>query len=130
MAYATTETGVSQIVVQPFPNPAAGKWQVSMNGGAYPRWRRDTKELYYVAANGDLVAVSVASGATFSVGASSVLFKTNFGFAGQPLSAGSPYDVRDGQRFLMAISPDDPNATPIRTIVNWPDLLKGKAASK
>ena len=72
MAYATTETGVSQIVVQPFPNPAAGKWQVSMNGGAYPRWRRDGRELYYVAANGDLVAVSVTPGATFSVGSSTV----------------------------------------------------------
>jgi Tol biopolymer transport system component len=131
MAYATTETGPSQIVVQPFPNPAAGKWQVSMNGGAYPRWRQDTKELYYVAANGEFVAVSVSSGATFSVGASTVLFKTNFGFAGQPLSAGAPYDVRaDGQRFLMAVSPDDPNATPIRTVVNWPALVKGKSASK
>jgi Tol biopolymer transport system component len=130
MAYSTTETGVSQIVVQPFPDPAAGKWQVSMNGGAYPRWRRDGRELYYVAANGDLVSVSVTPGATFSVGASTVLFKTNFGFTGQPLT-GAPYDVRaDGERFLLAVSPDDPNATPIRTVVNWPALLKGKSASK
>jgi eukaryotic-like serine/threonine-protein kinase len=131
MAYATTEAGASQIVVQPFPNPAGGKWQVSMNGGAYPKWRRDGRELYYVAANGDLVAVSVTPGATFSVGSSTVLFKTNFGFSGQPLTSGSPYDVKaDGQRFLMAVSPDDPNATPIKTVVNWPSLLKGKRASK
>ena len=131
MAYATTETGVSQIVVQPFPNPAAGKWQVSMNGGAYPRWRGDGRELYYVASNGDLVAVSITSGATFTVGSSTVLFKTNFGFSGQPLSNGSPYDVKgDGQRFLLAVSPDDPNATPITTVINWPALVHGKAASK
>jgi len=130
MAYATTETGVSQIVVQPFPDPAAGKWQVSMNGGAYPRWRRDGRELYYVAANGDLVGVGVTPGATFGVGASTVLFRTNFGFTGQPLT-GAPYDVRaDGERFLLAVSPDDPNATPIRTVVNWPALMKDKTASK
>jgi serine/threonine protein kinase len=130
MAYATTDTGASQIVVQPFPNPAAGKWQVSMNGGAYPRWRRDSRELYYVAANGDLVAVSVTPGATFGVGASTVLFQTNFGFTGQPL-AGAPYDVRaDGERFLLAVTPDDPNATPIRTVVNWPSVVKGKSTSK
>jgi Tol biopolymer transport system component len=130
MAYVTTETGVSQVVVQPFPNPAAGKWQVSMNGGAYPKWRRDGRELYYVAANGDLVGVSVTPGATFGVGVSTVLFRTNFGFTSQPLT-GAPYDVRaDGQRFLLAVSPDDPNATPIRTVVNWPALMKDKTASK
>jgi len=130
MAYATNETGVSQIVVQPFPNPAGGKWQVSMNGGAFPRWRRDSRELYYVAANGDLVAVAVTPGPTFTVGSSTVLFRTNFGFSGQPLT-GAPYDVRgDGQRFLLALSPEDPNATPIRTVVNWPALVKGKSSPK
>jgi eukaryotic-like serine/threonine-protein kinase len=129
MAYVTNETGVTQVVVQPFPNPGAGKWQVSMTGGAYPRWRRDSRELYYVAANGDLVAVSVTPAPSFSVGSSTVLFRTGFGFTGQPGAV--PYDVRaDGQRFLLAVSPDDPNATPIRTVVNWPALVKGKSTSK
>ena len=30
----------------------------------------------------------------------------------------------------MAVSPDDPNATPITTVVNWPALMKDKTASK
>ena len=76
MAYVTNETGAFQVVVQPFPDPSGGKWQISMNGGAHPRWRQDSRELYYVAPNGDLVAVSIAQGNTFSVGSSTVLFRT------------------------------------------------------
>ncbi len=130
MAYVTNETGAFQVVVQPFPDPSGGKWQISMNGGAHPRWRQDSRELYYVAPNGDLVAVSIAQGNTFSVGSSTVLFRTRFAYTGQPQGT-APYAVRaDGQGFLMAVSPDDPNATPITTVVNWPALMKDKTASK
>src|SRR5262245_35087600 len=41
------ESGTSQVVVQPFPDPSGGKWQVSSTGGSHPTWRRDGKELYY-----------------------------------------------------------------------------------
>jgi Tol biopolymer transport system component len=131
IAYVTNETSMSQVVVQPFPTPGGGKWQVSMNGGAYPRWRRDGRELYYVASNGDLVAVAVTPGQTFNVGSTSVLFRTRMGFSGQPQASSPPYDVRaDGQRFLLADHSDDPNATPIKTIINWPTLAKSKTAAK
>jgi Tol biopolymer transport system component len=129
-AYVTDETGASQVVVQPFPNPAGGKWQISMNGGAHPRWRRDGRELYYVAPNGDLVAVAVSGENHFTVGRSSVLFRTPFTYVGrsQPLP---PYDVRsDGQQFLLALSSGNPNTTPITTVVNWPALLRGKTDAK
>jgi len=37
------------------------KWEVSEEGGTRPRWRRDCKELYYVAPDGRfLMAVPVA----------------------------------------------------------------------
>jgi hypothetical protein len=28
---------------------SSGKWQVSRGGGSYPRWRRDGKEIFYIA---------------------------------------------------------------------------------
>src|SRR5262249_28042153 len=48
VAYETNESGRFEIVVQRFPE-ATGKLQISTNGGRQPRWRRDGKELYFVA---------------------------------------------------------------------------------
>ena len=36
----------NEIYVKPFPTGSGG-WQVSDRGGDWPRWRRDTKELFY-----------------------------------------------------------------------------------
>ncbi|MGH9256300.1 MAG: TolB family protein [Vicinamibacterales bacterium] len=48
LAYESNESGRFEVYVQPFPE-AGGKWQISSVGGTQPRWRRDGKELYYVA---------------------------------------------------------------------------------
>lgn len=58
LAYASNETGRHDIFVRSFPAPG-GKWQVSIGGGIYPRWRRDGKELFYVAPNNKLMAVPI-----------------------------------------------------------------------
>ena len=47
IAYSSNETGRSEIYIRPFPE-GAGKIQVSVNGGVFPRWRRDGKELYFL----------------------------------------------------------------------------------
>src|SRR5262249_21260740 len=47
LAYSSNETGRSEIYIRPFPE-GPGKIQVSVNGGVYPRWRRDGKELYFL----------------------------------------------------------------------------------
>ena len=68
VAYETNESGDSQIVVQPFPQPT-GKWQVSLRGGTQPRWRADGKELYFIGADGTMMAAPVAiAGPTFTAG--------------------------------------------------------------
>jgi Tol biopolymer transport system component len=118
LAYSTNESGIYQIVVQPFPNPAGGKWQVSTNGGTLPVWRRDGRELYYLAPSGELIAVMVNAESAFTIGISTTLFRTPI----PPTSQGSPYAVTaDGQRFLLAV-PSRAAATPITTIVNWESL--------
>src|ERR1039458_2627613 len=48
VAYASDETGNSEIFVSPFPT-FDSKWQVSRGGGEEPRWRGDGKELFYLA---------------------------------------------------------------------------------
>ncbi len=39
LAYASTESGRYEVYVQSFPAPGGGKWQISKDGGMFPRWR-------------------------------------------------------------------------------------------
>jgi Tol biopolymer transport system component len=122
LAYQSDESGKFQIVVQPFPDPSSGKWQISTEGGAYPRWKwkRDGRELYYVTPAGEMIAVSVTTDSKFDIGKSTALFHLPLGFAGVPVPGGFPYDVTaDGQRFLIAAPLAASNASPITVILNW-----------
>jgi eukaryotic-like serine/threonine-protein kinase len=118
IAYASNETGSMEIYVSPFPS-ASGKWQVSSGGGEEPRWRQDGKELFYVSAEGKMMAVAVTAGASFKAGSPVALFQTH---RRQPISSGNvfSYDVSgDGQRFLIATKMDEANAAPLAITLNW-----------
>jgi Tol biopolymer transport system component len=100
VAYASNESGAWEIYVTTFPS-AAGKWQVSREGGTEPRWRADGKELFYIGQTGTLMAVPVEAGGTFSSGAPAPLFQIR---GRAPISSTDlfTYDVtKDGQRFLV-----------------------------
>jgi Tol biopolymer transport system component len=58
IAYYSDESGPFEVYVQPFPASGA-KWQISSGGGMQPRWRRDGKELFFMAPNRNLMAVDV-----------------------------------------------------------------------
>jgi Tol biopolymer transport system component len=76
MAYSTNDSGMYQIVVQSFPDPKGVKWQITAEGGVEPKWRRDGSELYYLALDGKLMAVSVTRDRTFKAGTATLLFQT------------------------------------------------------
>jgi serine/threonine protein kinase len=119
VAYDSTESGRREIWVQPFP-PTGAKWQISTTGGFSPRWRRDGKELFYVASDGRLMAVPVALGASVEFDAASPLFQTM-----HRETAYGAYDVSaDGKRFLINMPPDASHTQPITIIVNWTDALR------
>jgi serine/threonine protein kinase/Tol biopolymer transport system component len=119
IAYATNESGKFQVVVQSFPNPSAGKWQISQKDGVYPRWRRDGKELFFLE-DRHIVAVEVKTDGGFAVGKSMQLFEV---FARRLTSGSSAYiyDVSpDGQRFLLSSQLGTDSAlSPITAILNW-----------
>ena len=120
IAYQSNQSGSFEIYVQSFPGPG-GKQQVSRDGGAQVRWRPDGKELFYVALNGQLVAVPItlpATGQSIEPGTPVPLFATHVGGAVQ--TAGKQqYDISpDGQRFLMSTIVDDVTS-PISIILNW-----------
>ncbi|MFN7916709.1 MAG: protein kinase [Vicinamibacterales bacterium] len=123
LAFTSNESGRDEIIVQTWPDPAGGRWQVSAEGGAAPRWRKDGRELFYVDLRGQLIAVSVVTDGTFTIQKAITLFKTPFGppvtNIGQQ-GAGSTYDAMpDGQKFLMGVQNGRGASLPLTVRVNW-----------
>ena len=74
MAYSSSESGRSEIVVVPFPNTGDAKWPVSIDGGVEPWWSRDGREIFYRNSKQELVSARVEAEATFTVGTTTALF--------------------------------------------------------
>ena len=74
IAYMSGESGRPEVYVRAFPT-GGGRWQVSTAGGSGPRWSRDGRELFYLAAGGSLMAVPVTAGASFEKGTPRELFR-------------------------------------------------------
>jgi eukaryotic-like serine/threonine-protein kinase len=133
VAYTSRESGQEEVYVVPFAaaqvlkTPPSqdvgitGKWQVSTNGGAYPRWRGDGKELFYTSPRNELIAVQVAAKEdTFSIGDRRTLFRETLA------NVAFPYDVSpDGQRFMVNSFGEIKN-TPITLVHNWRALLANR----
>jgi hypothetical protein len=123
IAYQSNESGQYEICVQPFTGKGmvGGKRQVSVNGGSYVRWRRDGKELFYIAPDKRLMAVPIRLAPdrpSIESDAPIPLFATRLGGAWQA-PPGREYAVSlDGRRFLMNTALEEP-ISPISVIVNW-----------
>ena len=116
-AYASTESGDWEIYVTTFPG-GVGKWQVSRGGGTEPRWRGDSKELYYIGESGMLMASTVSTNGGFSSGTPLPLFPLR----GRPHVSSTDqytYDVtQDGHRFLVNRFVKADHPTPLTIVLN------------
>jgi Tol biopolymer transport system component len=149
LAYMSTETTRADIYVKPFPD-GPGKWQVSMEGGNWPRWRGDSKELYFISAPNVMAAEIRVNGSSIEPGVPRILF----GMDNPTANHGNPsyhrYAVSsDGRRFLVsqpgtgtgavsggladqiAVLADRGGAAPTATagvsvVLNWPQLMTKK----
>jgi eukaryotic-like serine/threonine-protein kinase len=120
VAYASDESGHSEVFVQAFPTPGK-RWQVSTNGGIQPRWRRDGKEVFFLGPDGTLMSSNVQSDGLFEASTPKPLFRTN-----EPReTAPARYAVSsDGQRFLVSRSGASVTAPVINVVVNWTASLE------
>ena len=99
LAYTSDENEQLEVYVQPFPDAGGTRWLVSPDGGMKPVWALDSRELYYINANGFLVAAEVVPGA-LSAGSRTELFPlADYDVVG--LAEGTYAVDREG-RFLMA----------------------------
>src|SRR5262249_51386756 len=69
--------GASQIYVQPFAveSTDSRKWQVSVNGGVAPCWRKDGKELLYIGGRKVMAVEIRTTGRSFEAGIPKELFE-------------------------------------------------------
>ena len=123
VAYTSNESGRDEVFVRTFPD-GGNRQAVSINGGHSPRWSGDGRELFYVAADGTLMAVPFTeSGPGIPVS----LFAVPAGFASRDATtsrAHAPWGVTpDGQRFLFAAPAAASEANGFTVVLNWHSAL-------
>jgi Tol biopolymer transport system component len=114
IAHQSNESGRDEVYVRPFPAKEP-LHIISREGGMYPAWRRDGKELFFLAPDGTMMVARFDPKTGPVADAPQKLFAT-------PLRSGNnrPYAVSaDGQRFLIPLPLDDPP----RLILDWRALL-------
>jgi Tol biopolymer transport system component len=103
IAYGSYQSGVYQIFVDTFPI-GEGEWQVSVDGGALPKWSKGGRELvYYDSPQNRMMAVDVETKPTFHAGPPRPLFNLSAAeFAAMQTNPGVNYDVSaDGEKFVF-----------------------------
>jgi Tol biopolymer transport system component len=117
VAFVSNETGRDEIYVTRFDQPGV-KWRVSTSGGTTPCWRRDGKELFFLAPDKHLMTVSVKAGDTFQASAPAPLFRNDS-------VVQDAFDVTaDGQRFVFNVSATQTQTIPFTVVVHWTADLK------
>jgi serine/threonine protein kinase/Tol biopolymer transport system component len=127
IAYASDESGRFEVYVQNFPGPG-GKRQVSTEGGNWPIWARNGRELFYLSSN-KVMGVSVATQPNFTASIPQIIADIPSRLSNRLGNSG--YDVSpDGQRFLFVKAntekgpPDE-----VRVVLNWTEELKRLATT-
>jgi serine/threonine protein kinase len=117
MAYVSNESGRPEIYVQPFPTTGS-RWIVSAGGGTEPRWRADGRELFYLSADGRVMAVTIETASGFSARVPHPLFQTRI-----PPTTNmyhTTIDVApDGQRFLIKTPAAEFSPATVIVTSNW-----------
>jgi eukaryotic-like serine/threonine-protein kinase len=118
IVYTSNESGGKEVYVRPFRGPGQ-KLQISTAGGSMPKWRKDGKELFYVAADGKLMAVQTHVGADIDASSPVALFDSNV--IDHPERQ---YDASvDGQHFLINRKLESTTSA-IAIVLNWNAQLK------
>jgi eukaryotic-like serine/threonine-protein kinase len=130
VAYESDESERREVYIRPFVVPGegassevrAGKWQVSTDGGTYPKWSPDGKELYFLNPAGEMMAAPITiAGTSLTPGTPVKLFNAQVLGGGTDFQQGPQYDVAPDGRFLINTVPDA-EATATSSIIliqNW-----------
>jgi len=114
VAYQSNASGRYEIVIRPFPDKDPAR-TISRDGGKYPRWRGDGKEVFFVSPAGTMMAAAFDPTRGVAQGEPQPLFATQI-----RVGDNRPYAVaKDGQRFLLKVGPDQQMVA----VMDWRTLL-------
>ena len=124
LLFESREGGVAEVYLTDFPGFSIRR-RISVAGGSESRWRRDGKEIFYVAVGRQLMSAAIEDPVHLAIGTPTKLFR----LPGQVTpGAGFSYDVtRDGKRFLTLNTTPPANARDLTVIFNWPQLIGADA---
>jgi dipeptidyl aminopeptidase/acylaminoacyl peptidase len=110
IAYVSDSSGRREVYLRSFDlrgNPVP----VSLAGGRYPQFRRDGRELYFIAPDDAMMAVDlVANGSSITPSDPKKLFSVPLNDIANAINDSAPFAVApDGQRFLLNV-PDRPDS--------------------
>jgi Tol biopolymer transport system component len=121
LAYQSDESGQAEIYVREL-TATGGKWQISAATGRAPVWRADGRELYYVTAEFDFMAVPISYAQGFEIGTARKLFNRRY-FWNFNYTLRSYQVSADGQRFLVVVPAAEAAGSEFIVIQNWPAEL-------
>ncbi len=113
--HTSDESGRTEVYLRPFP-ALDRKWQVSTEGGSYPRWNRNGREIFFFSED-RMMSVSVVANPAPALSPPRLLFRGSWSLGN---STTIPhYDVSpDGRKFVFV--KEDPSAGGGLVVVqNW-----------
>jgi serine/threonine-protein kinase len=112
--YESDETGRPEVYVRTFPD-SGKRWRVSTDGGRTPVWRRDGREIYYVAPDERITAVTVRSSS------GDLLFdrpRALFHVELRTIEGQAQFDTLDGETFVVSRTRRSGSRGPLTLVLN------------
>jgi len=134
LAYVSTESGRSEVFVEDFL-PGGTRYQVSTSGGRAPRWRADSRELFFrtvvVDEAAPLLSVSMEpQGRGLRLGVPQKRFQAYAPNPRHDIGFFAYAPTGDGTRFLVTRRPEtqvnESSPSGITVVMNWQELLTKK----
>jgi len=118
IAYVSDESGTMEVYAQRYPE-LGERYKLSVGGGGQPQWRHDQREIFYMAPDHAIAAVSVDTSQEAIFGTPKRLFRAPI--TAKPDNARDNYvAASDGSRFLVdGVSANVTDST-ITLVVKWP----------
>ena len=118
ISYVSDESGSMEVYAQRYPE-LGKRYKVSADGGGQPQWRRDQREIFYIAPDHTIVAVPVDENQNAVFGTPRRLFRAPV--TTNPDNARDNYvATSDGGRFLVDGMAANLTDSAITVVVNWP----------
>ena len=120
IAYESNESGANEVYLRPLNQ--SQKFQISVDGGSHPIWRKDGRELFYRRPGNSIYAVAIQLGDSPRFSRPELLFKTCA--ADESINGFPLYDAAaDGKQFLSSCPVSGANQRSFTVSVDWQTAL-------